>query len=96
MVYSFHPGQLTFQPSLTAMWQHEFMDENPAITSVFNDFASQAFTIHSVGLGRDSALITLGLTATLSNTMALFVDCTADVNGDYQAANIVGGFKGSF
>jgi len=94
--YEVHPGQLTLLPTLTAMWQHEFLDENAPITSQFNDFSSGAFTVHSVSLGRDSALIGIGLTAELNNSMAFFINCNADVNGNYNAENFVGGFKGSF
>jgi hypothetical protein len=28
--------------------------------------------------------------------MAIFFECNADVNGNYDAENFVGGFKGSF
>ncbi|HEX4140789.1 MAG TPA: autotransporter domain-containing protein [Candidatus Methylacidiphilales bacterium] len=96
VTYEVHPGQLTLLPTLTAMWQHEFLDENAPITSQFNDFSSGAFTVHSVSMGRDSALIGIGLTAELNNSMAVFINCMADVNGDYNAENFVGGFKGSF
>jgi uncharacterized protein YhjY with autotransporter beta-barrel domain len=89
-------GRLTLIPTLTAMWQHEFLDENAPITSSFNDFSSGAFTIHSVTMGRDSALIGVGLTAQLDNSMAIFVEANADVNENYNAENFVGGFKGSF
>jgi len=94
--YTTYVGHITFLPTFTAMWQHEFMDENAPITSSFNDFSSSAFTIHSVSMGRDSALIGLGLTAQLDNSMAIFFECNADLNGNYDAENFVGGFKGSF
>ncbi len=96
VTYEVHPGQLTLIPSLSAMWQHEFLDEDAPITSQFSDLNSGAFTIHSVSMGRDSALIGVGLTAELDNSMALFINCTADVNGNYNAENFVGGVKGSF
>jgi uncharacterized protein YhjY with autotransporter beta-barrel domain len=96
VVFTVHPGQLTLQPNLTFMWQHEFMDQNPLITSSFSDISSQTFSIHSVGMGRDSALVGIGLTATLDNSMAIFLEALADANGNYNAENIVGGFKGSF
>jgi uncharacterized protein YhjY with autotransporter beta-barrel domain len=89
-------GRLTLIPTLSAMWQHEFLDENAPITSSFNDFSSGAFTIHSVSMGRDSALIGVGLTAQLDNSMAIFFEASADVNNDYNAENFIGGFKGSF
>jgi len=89
-------GRITLIPTLTAMWQHEFLDENAPITSSFNDLGSGAFTIHSVSMGRDSALIGVGLTAQLDNSMAIFVEANADVNENYNAENFVGGFKGSF
>ena len=94
--YQVQLGQISLLPSFSAQWQHEFLDENAPITSNFSDFNSQPFTIHSVTEGRDTALISVGLTATLDTNMAVFLQCTADVGGNYDAENIVGGFKGSF
>jgi outer membrane autotransporter protein len=94
--YATYAGHLTLLPTFTALWQHEFMDENAPITSSFNDFSSSSFTIHSVSQGRDSALISVGLTAQLDNSMAIFIQANADLNGNYNAENFVGGFKGSF
>ncbi|HEY9013373.1 MAG TPA: autotransporter outer membrane beta-barrel domain-containing protein, partial [Devosia sp.] len=94
--YATYVGHIAFLPTFTAMWQHEFLDENAPITSSFNDFSSGAFTIHSVSMGRDSALIGIGVTAELDNSMAIFLECNADLNGNYDVENFVGGFKGSF
>jgi uncharacterized protein YhjY with autotransporter beta-barrel domain len=94
--YEVHPGQLTLLPTFSLMWQHEFLDNNAPITSSFNDFSASPFTIHSASMGRDSALIGLGVTLELDNSMAVFLNCMADVNGNYDAENFVGGFKGSF
>ena len=82
---------------MTAVWQHEFLDDSSGITSTFNDFTASPFTIHTAAPSRDSALIGVGLTATLSNSMALYLNYLADVGAtDYFSQSIIGGFKARF
>ena len=96
-VFQTYTGDVLLQPNLTLMWQHEFLDDSSGITSSFNDFASNSFTIQTAEPSRDSALIGVGLTATLSNSMALYLNYLADVGADdYYAQSIVGGFKARF
>jgi outer membrane autotransporter protein len=79
------------------MWQHEYLANSSGITSSFNDFSASSFTIHTAAPSRDSALIGVGLTATLSNSMALYLSYLADVgSGNYVAQSVVGGFKARF
>ena len=79
------------------MWQHEYMDDSSGITSSFNDFSSSPFTIQTAAPSRDSALIAVGLTATLNNSMALYLSYIADVGAsDYWAQSVVGGIKARF
>ncbi len=97
VVFSTDTGPVLLQPNLTAMWQHEFMADSSGITSSFNDFGSSPFTIETAAPSRDSALIGCGLTASLSNSMALYLNYLADVGAsDYFAQTVIGGFKARF
>jgi outer membrane autotransporter protein len=90
-------GDVLLQPNITAMWQHEYMDSSSGITSSFADFSSSPFTIQTAAPSRDSALVGCGLTATLNNSMALYLNYLADIGaGDYFAQSVIGGFKARF
>jgi len=97
VIYQTNTGDVLLQPNLTAMWQHEYLDSSSGITSSFNDFSSSPFTINTAAPSRDSALIGCGLTATLNNSMTLYLNYLADVGaGDYFAQSVIGGFKARF
>jgi fibronectin-binding autotransporter adhesin len=95
--FSTNTGDVLLTPSFTAMWQHEFLDDSSGITSSFNDFNSNPFTIQTAAPSRDSALLGIGLSATLSNSMTLYINYLADVGAtNYFAQSVVGGFKARF
>jgi uncharacterized protein YhjY with autotransporter beta-barrel domain len=97
VIFQTNTGDVLLQPNLTAMWQHEYLDNGSGITSNFSDFNSSSFTIQTAAPSRDSALIGCGLTATLSNSMSLYLDYLADVGAsDYFAQSVVGGVKARF
>lgn len=91
-------GNVVLQPNISAMWQHEYLDNGPGITSNFQAYATASpFTIPTAGPNEDSALLGCGLTATLDNSMAFYLNYMADVgDGGYLAQSIVGGVKASF
>ncbi len=97
LIYQTHTGNVLFQPNVTAMWQHEFLNDSDAITSQFNIPGTTPFTIQGATATKNSALIGCGLTATLDNSMALYLNYLADVGADnYFAQTVIGGFKASF
>jgi fibronectin-binding autotransporter adhesin len=96
-VFQTNTGDVLLQPNITAMWQHEFMADASGITSNFADFASNPFTIQTAAPSRDSALIGVGLTATLNTSMALYLNYLADIGAsDYFAQTVYGGVKARF
>jgi autotransporter-associated beta strand protein len=96
-VYQFHTSGILFAPTITAAWQHEYMDRSSGITSQFNIPGSNPFTIQTAAPSRDSALIGFGGTATLDNSMAFYLDYLLNVSEqDYFAQSIEGGFKARF
>jgi uncharacterized protein YhjY with autotransporter beta-barrel domain len=97
VIFQTNTGDVLLQPNITAMWQHEYLDSSSGITSSFSDFSSSPFTIQTAAPSRDSALIGVGLTATLSTSMALYLNYFADIGAsDYYAQSVVGGVKARF
>jgi outer membrane autotransporter protein len=97
VIYQTMVQDTLLQPNLSLMWQHEYLDSSSGITSSFADFTAPSFSTQTAAPSRDSALISVGLTATLNNSLALYLNYLADVGAsDYWAQSVVGGFKARF
>jgi uncharacterized protein YhjY with autotransporter beta-barrel domain len=97
VIYQTRVNYVLLQPHLTAMWQHEYLDNGTGITSSFSDYPTTPFTIQAASVSRDSALLGTGLTATFGSVLSLSLNYTADVNtGDYFAQTIMAGFNARF
>ena len=97
VIYQTHTGSVLLQPNFTAMWQHEYLNGSSGITSQFNIPGTTPFSIQTAAPSRDSALLGLGMTATLDNSMVLYLNYLADVGAaDYFAQSVEGGFKARF
>jgi uncharacterized protein YhjY with autotransporter beta-barrel domain len=97
VMYETKVGNLLLQPNVSAMWQHEYLDNEPGITSQFQGFSASPFTIQTASPSENSALVGCGLTAVLDNSMAFYLNYFADVGGNgYLSQSIMGGFKASF
>ena len=95
VIFQTNTGDVLLQPNLTAMWQHEYLANSSNIISSLPSTGD--FTTATAAPSRDSALIGVGMTATLSNSMALYLNYLADVGADeYWAQSVVGGFKARF
>jgi len=91
-------GNIVLQPNLSAMWQHEYITDNPNYTGSFQLYSSPVpLTVPYAQGGSDSALLGCGLTATLDSSMAFYLNYLADVGSDgFLAQSIMAGVKGSF
>lgn len=97
VMFQANTGDILLQPNITAVWQHEYLNDSSAITSNFADFSTSSFTINTTAPSRDSALLGVGLTATLSTSMIFYFNYMADVGANnYFAQTLMGGFKTSF
>lgn len=98
VLYQTYTGDVLLQPSFTAMWQHEFLASAADLTSNFTELGgASTFTTPTASPVRNSALIGLGLTATLSNSMALYISYLADVgDSDFFSQSVIGGLKARF
>jgi uncharacterized protein with beta-barrel porin domain len=97
LLYQVHAGSILFQPNLYIGYQHEFLDDQFNLDSQLNIPGTPAFTTQGSNSGRDTGLISLGLTATLDNSMSLYLDYLAEYGGDdYFVQSVEGGLKASF
>ena len=97
VLYQTSVGSILLQPNITALWQHEYLNSEPGITSQFQAYPAAPFTIQTAAPSEDSALLGCGLTATLQNSMAFYLNYLADVGDNgYLAQTVMGGFKASF
>ncbi len=97
VVYQVHTGSVLLQPNFTAQFQHEFLDNPYGLTSSFGIPGTTPFTIQGSNSGRDSALIGIGLTASLDNAMSLYLNYLAEIDAsDYFVQSVEGGLKATF
>jgi uncharacterized protein YhjY with autotransporter beta-barrel domain len=97
VVYQLQAGDILFQPNLTLAFQREFLNDSFGLTGTPDIPGATAFTIQGTNPGRNSALIGVGATATLDNSMCLFLNYLAEVGGDdYIVQSVEGGLKASF
>jgi uncharacterized protein YhjY with autotransporter beta-barrel domain len=97
VLYTARTGGLLLTPFLDASWEHEFLDGQRGITSSFSDMGLGQFTVITPAAGRESALLTAGLNLDLSETWALFLSYTAQLDpSDYFGQSVLGGIKVGF
>jgi uncharacterized protein YhjY with autotransporter beta-barrel domain len=97
VIFQTNTGDVLLQPNITAAWQHEYLNDAADITSSFADFNSSPFNTRTTAPSRDSALLGVGLTATLNNSLSLYINYMADVGADdYFAQSVYGGVKTRF
>ena len=80
-----------------AAWQHEFLDDSRNITAQFIGFGLSPFSVRTTNPDRDSALLGVGVNATLWNRFTIFADYDAQAGqSNYVEQNAKGGLRVSF
>ena len=91
----FHHWALDFQAR--AAWQHEFLDDSAAITGGFFGGSGPTFVVPTTARGRDAALCGVGVNASVSNMLTLFVDYDVQIGqADYWVQSATGGLRFDF
>jgi outer membrane autotransporter protein len=86
-----------FATEFRAAWQHEYMDDSRAIISNFEGSGLSAFTVRTIKPERDAALVGIGINATYSERLTLFLDYDVQTGqADYLEQSVKGGIKWSF
>ena len=91
------PGEgLTVVPELRAAWRHDFGPSSYAIDSNFVG-CDNTFTVHGPWIGRDSAVVDLGLTAYCTPGLSAYIFYDGQFGRDnYNNNSISGGFRVAF
>ena len=96
VAYTAKVGSARVTPSLSAQWQHEFLDNELLLDSRFANGAGGVFSVHGPKTGRDSALLTAAVNVAWSRYSA-YVAYQADLGRtNYESQTVLAGFRISF
>lgn len=86
-------GGYRVTPSLSAEWQHEFLNEELGVESRFANGAGAPFTVRGSAIGRDSALITTSVQIA-KNQYAWYLAYQADLGRtNYENHSVLTGIR---
>ncbi len=86
-------GIATITPSVSAQFQHEFLDNELPIVARFGNGAGGNFTVHGPKVGRDSALLSAAVNVAWGSR-ACYVAYQADVGRkNYESQTVLAGFR---
>ncbi|MCX6897787.1 MAG: autotransporter domain-containing protein [Verrucomicrobia bacterium] len=84
-------------PDLSLGWQHESMDSVTSVNAQFANGSGNIFSSQGVPLGRDSAVVGLGLTVQWSKNLATYVTYGTELmRNNYSVQNVSAGVRFSF
>ena len=96
VAYTGKVGRATVTPSLSAEWQHEFLDNELGLDSRFGNGAGGVFSVRGPKTGRDSALLTAAANVGWSRYSA-YVAYQADLGRtNYESLTVLAGFRVSW
>jgi len=94
--YQWHLGKYIIAPEIRATWQHEYADVMDSVTASML-FGSPRFTVNSTPFGRDSILLNVGFTLTITPTLVAYLYYDGELaRTNYQANNFMMGFRLDF
>jgi len=86
-------GAFTWQPEAGARWVHEFDDERYDVHARFSGIPEGGFEVRSDRLGRDSALLSLGVTGFWNGNVQFHLFYDARVKEDHTVHAIAGDIR---
>jgi outer membrane autotransporter protein len=97
LAYAIEDHGIIFTPSLSAAWQHEFLDQGRGITAAFDGIGAGSFSVQTPNPSRDSALVDVGLDAQIDQTWTVFADYTVQAGqSNYFGQSVQAGVKIGF
>jgi outer membrane autotransporter protein len=78
VAYAFAMGDMMWVPQLRVAWQHETMEDSPGITAGFASGAGKRFRVRGPRVGRDSLLVTGGLSVQVNPHVSVFGSYTGE------------------
>ena len=87
---------LTFiTPEIYIAWQHDYLDNSIPLRSRLASGAGDVFTVYGPELGRDSFIMSMGLTAQWKPTVSTYFHYTLQ-SGSYEASAVNAGVRVNF
>ncbi len=91
--YTTPVASYTLTPYASAMWQHEYRNDQLAIDSNFANGAGSLFTVHGPEIGRDSLLLTTGVSVAKGD-YAVYLAYQAEVGrSNYSNQSVLLGLR---
>jgi uncharacterized protein YhjY with autotransporter beta-barrel domain len=95
--YDWKLPEVTLRPDLQVAWQHEYLDQDRAISSRMANGVGNIFTVNSPEIGRDSVAVDAALYMQWTHTFSTFLVYHGDLaRQDYVEHSISGGVGISF
>jgi uncharacterized protein YhjY with autotransporter beta-barrel domain len=92
-----HDNRVIFTPYLDASWQHEWMAGSQVITSSFEEVSPITFSVSTPNVSRDSALISTGFDADITQDITLFTGYAVQCGSNsYFGQSVTAGMKVAF
>ena len=85
-----------FTFSLSALWVHEFANDSRGISSTMAGNPATRFTVNTPDPARDAIRLGLGVTARMSDRVALFVHYQPEFRANNQTHTVSGGIRIEF
>jgi outer membrane autotransporter protein len=93
--YTTSLGRIRVTPFVRAQWEHELLTSTPSIDASFP--AGSPFNVQGSRIGRDGALVEVGISAQLTPRVGIFTYYTGELGREnYNAQSITGGLNFSF
>ena len=88
-------GRIPITPFVRAQWEHELLTSTPSIDASFT--AESPFSVQGPHIGRDGALVEVGISAQLTPRVGIFTYYTGELGREnYNVQSITGGLNFSF
>ena len=87
-------GTVLLTPDVHVGWRHEFMNPDIALDSQFANGAGGIFTVRGPALGKDSAVVGIGVSAQLTDDLTTFVNYDTELGrANYQLQYVNAGVR---
>jgi outer membrane autotransporter protein len=95
--YQWQIGKVLIEPSLKAVWEHEYEYSALPITAGFSEFSSPSATFFGPSEGHDSAVISAGISGQLTPAVTVYVNYDGQLGrGNYSSNAVTGGLRFGF
>ncbi len=94
VMYQTEVGKVVLTPELRLGWKHEYLDRDVALDSRFANGAGNVFTVYGPQLGRDSAVVGVGLSARWTRDISTYINYDSELGrANYSLQSVSAGVR---